>query len=56
MVMKKRMLAVACAALAFALPAVAQNFGSPELIAAASEVTPMDPLPRLPNSFRQDML
>ena len=37
MVMKKRMLAVACAALAFALPAVAQNFGSPELIAAAKK-------------------
>jgi len=31
------MLATACAALAFALPAAAQNFGSPELIAAAKK-------------------
>src|SRR5471032_1339142 len=33
--LKTTMLAAACATLAFALPAAAQNFGSPELIAAA---------------------
>src|SRR5579864_6971087 len=37
MKMKTTMLAAACATLAFALPAAAQNFGSPELIAAAKK-------------------
>src|ERR1035437_9656441 len=37
MVMKSRIVAVACAMLGFALPAVAQQFGSPELIAAAKK-------------------
>jgi iron(III) transport system substrate-binding protein len=35
--LKTTMLAAACATLAFALPAAAQNFGSPELIAAAKK-------------------
>ncbi len=37
MQMKNGILAAACAALALALPAAAQNFGSPELIAAAKK-------------------
>jgi len=37
MKLKVTMLAAACATLAFALPAAAQNFGSPELIAAAKK-------------------
>ena len=37
MQMKSRIVAIACAALGFALPAAAQNFGSPELIAAAKK-------------------
>ncbi len=35
--MKKTILAFGCAAFAFALPAAGQNFGSPELIAAAKK-------------------